>query len=278
MPAPPDPRVFVSHEAGDSAMAEAVCDRILGPLAGVDDHEIFAAHAGRHRIHGGQNWWESVVAATRTADCFVFLVTPSFLRSGFCYAEVGAWWARGVNVVPILFPPLQQRDTGLDVFQPKQVVEASRPFAREVAGLVAASLGRSAATMTADDDAETSAAIRALQAAAPRPGLTPLDFPVPESRPLLPSIDVVDRSAGEAGLTVVNPTAESFDIRVRIGRSEGCYVADPAALEGVLAPGESRGVSLFRSAGFSRILVDLSWDGGQSWLGGWEYNVDWRTA
>lgn len=57
---------------------------------------------------------EAFIPAIREAlvNCkiVIFLITEAYMESQFCLAELGAAWALGQTIVPLLVPPLTHED------------------------------------------------------------------------------------------------------------------------------------------------------------------------
>jgi len=89
----PDTKVFVSYAHPDRALAEELFRR-LRPLA-VDvwsDDELRA----------GENWQEALRSRLRASQYFVLLLTPRTFESSWVLQELGAAFALGKQIIPVV--------------------------------------------------------------------------------------------------------------------------------------------------------------------------------
>ncbi|MFX0577584.1 TIR domain-containing protein [Nocardia nepalensis] len=111
-------RVFISHASADREWAS----EIRGWLV-VDGHEVFL---DLHPIDGlivGEEWERALYWRLRWADAVVCVISPTYLQSVWCAAEVGIAKANGSRLLPVrvaadvthpLLKSLQQSDAAAD--------------------------------------------------------------------------------------------------------------------------------------------------------------------
>jgi WD40 repeat protein len=107
-------RVFVSHATEDDDVATLVHGWLVA-----DQHDVFLDHHLQDGIGLGEEWESRLHERLYWADAVVCLVTPAYLGSPWCMAEIGVARARGSRLLPIstepglthpLLPALQHTD------------------------------------------------------------------------------------------------------------------------------------------------------------------------
>lgn len=89
-------RVFISRSRADSAWAAT----IHGWLAEAR-HEVFLDLDRQDGIPPGDDWEARLYERLRRADAVICVVTPSYLKSQWCWAEIGAARALGSELIPV---------------------------------------------------------------------------------------------------------------------------------------------------------------------------------
>lgn len=86
-------RVFVSYARNDRAAVDALLQDIRRAR-----HEVWVDE----ELTGGQAWWETILGTIRGADLFVVALSPNWLKSRACSAELE--YATGCNrtVLPVM--------------------------------------------------------------------------------------------------------------------------------------------------------------------------------
>jgi sugar/nucleoside kinase (ribokinase family) len=97
--------VFISHAAGDAALA----DRLVGLLEGLGTAEgvTFCTSVLDVGIPAGGFVTTEIFDALEQAELVFVLVTPRFLRRRFCHYEVGASWALGKEQIVLHDPSIK---------------------------------------------------------------------------------------------------------------------------------------------------------------------------
>src|SRR5215467_14258331 len=86
-------KVFVSYAQQDRALAEELF-RALRPLSvrvWSDD-----------QLSAGENWSDVLRSRLRDSQYFVLLLTPKTLESSWVLQELGAAWALGKRIIPVV--------------------------------------------------------------------------------------------------------------------------------------------------------------------------------
>src|SRR5258708_25936789 len=90
------PRVFLSHDSADAEDAR----RIRNLLADRLRIRLFL----EEDVNFGENWESKLRKALRDADVLVALLTPHAIDSTWVLQDVGAAWALGKPIIPVVRP------------------------------------------------------------------------------------------------------------------------------------------------------------------------------
>lgn len=87
-------RVFISHSAADTWVAQVIAEKIakLGAAVWIDANDL----------SGGDYVSQEIITAVHTCDEAVVLVTPFSVSSQWVSAEIGAFLSHGKRVTPLL--------------------------------------------------------------------------------------------------------------------------------------------------------------------------------
>lgn len=94
-------RLFVSHAAEDTELAGALSQLVVAAFD-LRRSDVFVSSRSGQRIQPGQPWGGPLLAEMRRTDLAIALVTPAYLASTYCAIELGAFWALGTPIVPVL--------------------------------------------------------------------------------------------------------------------------------------------------------------------------------
>jgi TIR domain len=77
----------------------------------VDELKVDLERLGREvwideKLHGGQEWWDEILAAIRSCELFVWTVSPASVKSTACKAELTYASDLGRSVLPIMIKPV----------------------------------------------------------------------------------------------------------------------------------------------------------------------------
>ena len=101
-------RLFISHSSQDKeAVQEFVEFLVLG--MGISREDIFCTSLSG-TLPNGQPFIDSIRSALRDCQQVLCFLTPSYLQSKFCMAELGAAWIQTGKIIPLLVSPLQYGD------------------------------------------------------------------------------------------------------------------------------------------------------------------------
>ena len=88
--------VFISHSSADNDWAERIHDWLSQ-----DGHEVYLDYDKHDGTPVGDEWEARLYERLRWADAVVCVVTPSYLKSVWCAAEIGAARALGSELLPV---------------------------------------------------------------------------------------------------------------------------------------------------------------------------------
>lgn len=101
-------RLFISHSSQDKkAVQEFVEFLVLG--MGISREDIFCTSLNG-TLPTGQSFIDHIRNALRDCQQVLCFLTPSYLQSKFCMAELGAAWIQTGKIIPLLVSPLQYTD------------------------------------------------------------------------------------------------------------------------------------------------------------------------
>jgi hypothetical protein len=89
-------RVFVSHASADRRVAAQVCAWLTE-----DAHEVFLDHDLTNGILAGDEWEQRLHERLRWADALLCVLTPAYVKSTWCTAELAVARSRGCRIVPV---------------------------------------------------------------------------------------------------------------------------------------------------------------------------------
>jgi hypothetical protein len=113
-------RVFISYSNKDKAFARKLRDSLrLRPEVGIisDDSEMPVAQSWA-------SWFESEVSKT---DVFFILLSPNALSSSWVLTEVGAAWAKGIRIIPVVVEPVARMPLELQNVVPLSITDLEDP-------------------------------------------------------------------------------------------------------------------------------------------------------
>jgi WD40 repeat protein len=89
--------VFISHSSDDAGWAADIHQWLTE-----DGHHVFLDQHQSDGIAAGDDWEQRLYDRLRWADAVICVVTPSYLKSVWCAAEIGAARALGNELLPVL--------------------------------------------------------------------------------------------------------------------------------------------------------------------------------
>lgn len=101
-------RLFISHCAKDQEAVQQFLEFLVSGM-GIPRGDIFCTSQSG-TLPSGQLFVEHIRGALGSCRQVLCFLTPSYLQSKFCLAELGAAWFQMGKILPLLTPPLQYAD------------------------------------------------------------------------------------------------------------------------------------------------------------------------
>jgi hypothetical protein len=96
------PAIFISHSSHDPKAS----DDIKSWLAGIGFERVFLDFDTATGIGAGQNWEKRLYEEISRCHAVILLLTPNWLASKWCFAELQQARALGKVIVPVICAPL----------------------------------------------------------------------------------------------------------------------------------------------------------------------------
>ncbi|MFJ9383814.1 TIR domain-containing protein [Peribacillus sp. NPDC101481] len=98
--------IFLSHAVADKDLVDRFVD-FINIAFKIDRSQIYCTSLkGTKRIRTGNNFINDIKEHIEDTEVVLYFLTPNYLKSPFCLSELGAAWALGKRIYPILIPPL----------------------------------------------------------------------------------------------------------------------------------------------------------------------------
>lgn len=98
--------IFLSHAVADRDLVDRFVD-FLNIAFNINRTQIYCTSLkGTKHIRTGNNFIADIKEHIEDTEVVLFFLTPNYLKSSFCLSELGAAWALGKRIYPILIPPL----------------------------------------------------------------------------------------------------------------------------------------------------------------------------
>ena len=97
-------KIFLSHSAADRELVIAV-ESLLTAALNITSANIFCSSLEGQGVTKGGNFVDAIKDKANEAESVVALITPAYMESAFCLAELGAAWVLNTNRFPIVVPP-----------------------------------------------------------------------------------------------------------------------------------------------------------------------------
>jgi hypothetical protein len=103
-------RIFISHAHADKDLVDDFVDVVLDLGLGVEPDDIFYSSRRDSGVPSGHDLNARIRQAAGDAQLVIAILTPHFLASPYCMAELGAAWARADRLFPIALPGMAAAD------------------------------------------------------------------------------------------------------------------------------------------------------------------------
>lgn len=96
--------IFLSHSTADTDLVEAF-ETLLTKALNITSESIFCSSLEGQGVKKGANFVDEIKGKATEAKAVVALLSPAYMESPFCLAELGAAWALNTHRFPIVVPP-----------------------------------------------------------------------------------------------------------------------------------------------------------------------------
>lgn len=100
----PPVQVFLSHSAADIDLVTAF-ENLLCKALNITSQSIFCSTLEGQGVKKGGDFVDEIKGKAVEAKAVVALLSPTYMESPFCLAELGAAWVLNTNRFPVIVPP-----------------------------------------------------------------------------------------------------------------------------------------------------------------------------
>lgn len=97
--------IFISHAVADAPLAKQLTN-FLKEGIGVPQDAIFCSSVPGHGIPLSEDFNAYIKDQIQTPKLVILLMTPAYMESWFCLMELGAAWAKSIDSLAIVVPPV----------------------------------------------------------------------------------------------------------------------------------------------------------------------------
>ncbi|MGK9391311.1 toll/interleukin-1 receptor domain-containing protein [Bacillus sp. 8A6] len=117
-------KFFVSHSTNDPEIVECFNEQFLRLALGIPKEQIYCTSV-QGTLHIGEHFNDEILENLQNSEVVIFLITKKFLKSNYCLAELGAAWALGKKVYPLLLDQLDYHVLNSTPFHGRQSIKVS---------------------------------------------------------------------------------------------------------------------------------------------------------
>lgn len=99
-------KVFISHSTANNEIVKLFVDFLKNGM-GVAQGDIFCT-SYPNTLPTGKSFIEKIREELGNCEAVIFLITDQYLKSQFCLAELGAAWALGKQIYPLLLVDIEK--------------------------------------------------------------------------------------------------------------------------------------------------------------------------
>lgn len=108
----PTKKLFISHASKDKLLIDRFVDLVLDTGCSLNRDEIFYTSDPDLGIKPGKDFIDYIKQNLEDATLVILMISPNFYNSVFCLGELGATWALGIEIFPLIVPSLTFSDVG----------------------------------------------------------------------------------------------------------------------------------------------------------------------
>jgi formylglycine-generating enzyme required for sulfatase activity len=106
-------KLFISYRSSDHRDVDHIAEQ-LRSLKHEDGEPKYATWQDKYDLKGGKSWWDGIVDAIIDCDMFVFHLSPNYLASVVCMAELDYAKKRNRPIIPIVLNTAYYTDPSTD--------------------------------------------------------------------------------------------------------------------------------------------------------------------
>ena len=116
--------IFISHASKDKSLVKLFVEQILRLGLEVKTDHIFCTSLEGMDIKNGTDFRNQIQGALQSAKVIILIITPNYKASEVCQNEMGAAWASGKKVIPLIVEPINYKSVGV-LMEPLQIPRIS---------------------------------------------------------------------------------------------------------------------------------------------------------
>ena len=100
-------KIFISHSAKDQPVSDHLSDLLIQGC-NLSNEDVFSGSIENAGIMIGSDFMAWIKDRLKASDIIIQLVTPNYIESKLCMAEMGAAWALDREIFPFLHPDIDR--------------------------------------------------------------------------------------------------------------------------------------------------------------------------
>jgi len=121
----PSKKIFISHSSGDKEFVSALTDLLKAAFV-MRAKEILCTSVSGHKLPGGADTEEELLATLRSSNVLLGVLTPASLSSSYVLFELGARWGLGRPLISLVGCGTKMSDIK-DPLKSRNALDASNP-------------------------------------------------------------------------------------------------------------------------------------------------------
>lgn len=102
--------IFISHSSADAPAVNLFVSEVLQQALGFSADEYFYSSAPGTGLRTGTDIDDTILDKIDKSDLIIYFLSQRFMETPYCLCEMGAAWALGKPIFPIIIPDLKKAD------------------------------------------------------------------------------------------------------------------------------------------------------------------------
>lgn len=102
--------IFISHSSADAPAVNYFVSEVLQKSLGFSADEYFYSSAPGTGLRTGTDIDDTILEKIDKSDLIIYFLSQRFMETPYCLCEMGAAWAMGKRIFPIIIPDLKKAD------------------------------------------------------------------------------------------------------------------------------------------------------------------------